>query len=290
MDWNDLKIILAIARTCSVRGAAKELNVSQSTISRRINAFEKAVGTTLFNKLPSGYEITPAGLEIQENAERIEKEIAYVNRCLFKQNPILSGTLRVAIPPLLSTAMFMPDFVNFCDKYPDIKLDLAVSESQVNLSKREADVAIRVMMHGNSPPPYLVCLKTIPLAVTGYMAKDQKDQINKWIGDVNIDLHSQWMTKEEMVKHESRSTMDHIMTKVVAVKEGMGMAILPCFIADKDEGLVRIPPEKTFSIAHICLLSHSDLKNTPKVRVFIDFMKTAFEQKRSLCIGDCLAD
>ncbi len=286
MDWDDLKIFLAVARVGSVRGAANDLNVNQSTVSRRIAAFEKSIDAALFEKHPTGYIITPAGKEILANVERIESEVSSIDRHLFQRQPELNGALKIALPVPLATNMLMPDISRFCQSHPGIRLDLAISSGNTNLSKREADVAIRIVKVGDTPPPYLVGRKLGTYATATYVAKSQMNKINPWIGLNDTELHPQWLKDSDFPETPIGHSADELISQIEATKAGMGMAILPCCLADTEHSLTRVPPGKTQVGREIWILTHIDLKNTPRVRIFLDFMREAFEQKKDLIEGN----
>ena len=286
MDWDDLKIFLAVARVGSVRGAANDLNVNQSTVSRRIAAFEKSIEAALFEKHPTGYIITSAGKEILANVERIESEVSSIDRHLFQRQPELNGALKVALPVPLATNMLMPDISRFCQSHPGIRLDLAISSGNTNLSKREADVAIRIVKIGDTPPPYLVGRKLGTYATATYVAKSQMNKINPWIGLNDTEVQPQWLKDSDFPKTPIGHSVDELISQIEATKAGMGMATLPCCLADTERTLTRVPPGKTQLGREIWILTHIDLKNTPRVRMFLDFMREAFEQKKDLIEGN----
>ncbi len=285
MDWDDLKIFLAIARAGSVRGAANELDINQSTVSRRIAAFEHFIGTALFEKLPTGFEITPAGKEILTNVGRIEKEVFSIDRHLFKRQPDLSGTLKVALPAPLATNLLMPDITLFCKNNPNIDLELAVSNRNTNLSKREADIALRVLKPDDLPPPYLVGIKLVSYASSVYCAKSQLNKDLTWIKSDDTDSHLSWLKQEGYTNIKFNYTVDHLTSLVEAVKAGLGKALLPCCFADIDDSLIRVPPGSIRTEKDIWLLIHPDFKDTPRVRVFLEFIKETFEKHRALLEG-----
>ncbi len=285
MDWDDLKIFLAVARMGSVRGAAVELDVNQSTVSRRIAAFEKSIGHQLFEKQPTGYLITSAGEEILANVERIEEEVSAISRQLFRRQPDLSGPLKVALPVPLAINFLMPEIARFTTKYPSIHLDLAVSSGNTNLSKREADIAIRIVKIGASPPPYLIGRKLVTYATATYVARERQGKNNLWVGINDTEQQPDWLTDSDFANTPIGHTVDELVSQVQAVKAGMGMAVLPCCLADTHSSLVRVNPGKTMQGREIWLLTHPDLKDTPRVRIFLDFIREFFEQNKALIEG-----
>ena len=235
MDWDDLKIFLEVARIGSVRGAASSLKVNQSTVSRRITRFEKEIGSQLFEKYPTGYVITAAGAEILASVERMESEVEAIDRSLFRRQPELEGALKVALPVPLATNMLMPDINQFCLQYPNIKLELAISSGTTNLSKREADVAVRIVKMGESPPEYLVGRKLVTYATAHYVSRSIAHSSHfsrhPWIG----------FLRDNSETREIKYVIDDVTSQIEAVKAGMGIAELPCCLVDTDSNLMRIP-------------------------------------------------
>lgn len=285
MDWDNLKIFLAVARRGSVRGAADELTINQSTVSRRITAFEKSIGTKLFEKLPSGYVITEAGESILGNVETIEEKVFSIDRSLFSQKDELSGSLKLALPVPLATDMLMPDISAFAREHPTIRLDISVSASPTNLAKRETDVAIRIIKIGETPPEYLVGRKLVTYAESAYVARSRVNKVNCWIGNSETDINPDWVSESVLPNIEVGHSIDNLVARLQAVKSGMGMAILPCGLADTEEELIRVPNAILQPGREIWLLTHVDLKNTPRVKLFKAFIHEVFKQRKDLFEG-----
>ncbi len=285
MDWDDLKIFLAVARKGSVRGAAKELNVNQSTVSRRMSAFESTINTKLFEKLPSGYKITESGAKILENARIIEQQVFAIDRNLFSQKDELTGALKIALPVPLATNMLMPAMSDFTQAYPSIKLDLAVSANPTNLSKRETDIAIRIIKVGETPPPYLVGRKLVTYVEAVYVARKMLNKNVNWLVDNEEEKMPHWLCQSDISKVDSCHSVDHLIAKFAAVKAGFGMAILPCCFGDADDDLVRVPSTNLSQGREIWLLNHIDMKDVVRVQVFKKFIRAYFDTQKDLLEG-----
>ncbi len=292
MDWDDLRFFLAVARKGSIRGASNTLAVNASTVSRRIDAYEKKLGVRLFERLPTGYTLTPAGEEMLGSAQRIEDEIATLDRNVTGRDAQLNGTLRVTMPELLATHLLMPDFFAFSQEYPGIELEFAVSSEEFNLSKREADVAIRIT---HNPPEYLVgrCVTKISSAIYAsydYLAQhdieNHPESLN-WIGWEENERHPKWVRDSEFPKSPIHHQTNNVMVQLEAAKSGMGLGMIPSFIADPVPCLQRLSP---YSLGHcggdIWILTHKDLRATARVRTFMDFMFKAFDKHLGLLTGN----
>ncbi len=288
-DWEDLRFFLAVAQKGSIRSAAKHLQLSHSTVSRRINSFEQKLDTRLFERLDSGYTLTIAGQNMLTVVQRMENEVSTLDRQLFGQESKLKGSLRITLVQHLADHLFITDLVAFTRAYPEIELDIVVSEPNFNLTKREADIAIRVT---DNPPEHLVGRKLARHQNGFYASKKYIENIKDissatWIGWSNDKYNKYILTEalssETVVNHQ----VNMMTTQYYAAKEGLGIAKLPCFIGDKDPDLSRVPPGLSNNTWDIWLLTHQDLRYTARVRLFMDFMFEAFKSHHDLVEGLC---
>lgn len=176
MNWDDLRIFLAVARSGSISGAARQLGVQHSTISRRIRQFEEKLGTRLLERKRSGYELTPAGENVKQAASKIECEVLGVDGALLGQDTNLVGPLRVTAINNMASSVLMPMFASFSEKHPQVELHIIVSNSDASLSQREADIAIRLT---NSPTDTLIGKRIVTVASTIYGSRSYLEQLRK---------------------------------------------------------------------------------------------------------------
>src|SRR5579872_4847427 len=172
MDWDDVRYFLAVAREGSVRAAADRLEVTHSTVLRRIAQLEERLGAQMFKKLPSGYRLTDAGEEILEFAEQMEASSNRLEMRVFGRDQSVRGRLRVTLAPTLATHLLMPDFADFARLHPEVEIEILASGELANLTNREADVAIRVVYDRNTLPLNLHGLKGPELFGGVYMSRD----------------------------------------------------------------------------------------------------------------------
>src|SRR5882724_8996697 len=144
VDWDDLRHFLAIARHGSLSAAARALKVTQSTMSRRLEAMEQRIGARLLSKTPASYMLTPVGEAILGNVERIENEALTVERTITGKDVRLEGTVGITAVESFAVLVLMPIFAVFRERYPGIAIELVVDTRALSLSKREADVALRM--------------------------------------------------------------------------------------------------------------------------------------------------
>ncbi|MEM7442980.1 MAG: LysR family transcriptional regulator [Pseudomonadota bacterium] len=291
MNWDDLKVFLALARGGSVRIAAQALGVSPSTVARRIDSFEQALGVRLFDRLPDGYVLSAIGEEMIERAERAESEVLGLEREVLGQDAKLAGRIRVTMPAPVASELLMPELVRFGRIYPDIELDLAISSDIFDLSRREADVAIRFV---EKPAEHLVGRRLPPFRDAVFASADYiaghdfggEHPSGRWIGWQDETHSPKWVRESDHPKCRTRWLVPEVMTQIAAARAGLGMAHLPCFLGDQDDQLRRVPPGNTRPARPGWVLTHPALRTTERVRVFVRFIVTAINDHADLVGGN----
>lgn len=293
--WDDFRLIKAIAEARSLPGAADKLGVNHSTVFRRLKQIEDDLSILLFEKHRAGYSVTAAGEEIVALAERLDDDIAGVMRKLAGQGISPSGELRVATNDTLLVDLLTPLFANFRRQCPDVRLDLLIGNQSLNLAKRDADVAIRAT---DNPPETLVGRRAARIAwalygkTAGGVEKD---------GAVNVDpaandwvLLGEQMGALKTVKWITAHTpperlvykINTVLGLAEAIEAGIGIGFLPCFIGDARLLLERLSTPKPEFGADLWLLTHPDLRHSPRVRVFLDFLAAEIVKLRPLIEGE----
>ncbi len=290
-DWDDLRVFLALARTGSVRGAARNLRVTHPTVSRRLGGLEERLGARLFERLPEGYALTEAGQEVLGLAVQMEEQVQEMGRRVLGRDTRLSGRLRVTLPGVFATRLLMPDFKAFQDAHPGVELEIETSYGMADLSRREADVAVRCT---NSPPENLVGRRLALYASAAYASLEylaDHDPVNapadcRWIGWAD-DPKPLWVKESAYPDVPVHGIMHDPEVQLAACKAGMGIAWLGCFTADREPDLRRLPPGEPGGHMDIWVLTHPDLKNTQRVRSFMEFLARVMGRRRDLMEGRC---
>jgi len=293
IDWDDVRYFLAVARGGSVRAAAERLGVNHSTVLRRIGQLEERLGAHMFEKLPSGYRLTAVGEEVLELANEMEASSHQLETRVFGRDQSVRGLLRVTLAPTLATHLLMPDFTEFARLYPDIEMEILSSGELANLTNREADVAIRVVYDRKTLPLNLHGLKGPELFGGVYMSRDRlaawragaPDPI-RWIV---ISMHGipDWVREDEVEVRTSgvpfRSTDSE--AQIVAVRQGLGITTLPCFVGDADPALVRVPGTGLHMHGTLWLLTQGETRKTKRVRLFTEFISRRLTAYAPLLAG-----
>ena len=287
MNWDDLRLFLAVARTGSISGAAKQLGVQHSTISRRIRQFEEKLGTRLLERKTGRYELTQAGENVKDASSRIEREVIGVDGTLLGQDTQQVGPLKVAALNNMASTVLMPMFASFNKKRPQVELHINVSNVDSSLAQREADVAIRLT---NTPTETLIGKRVVTVASTIYGSRTYLEQQReegaeaRWIGVECCGFHKSW-TKQLTNGLPYNFYSDDTQLTHSAIREGMGISILPCFMGDADPLLERYcDPNPALNLG-LWILLHPDLKRTARVLAFRDHMVQAINEKKELFEG-----
>ena len=294
LAWDDFRLVKTIAETRGLAGAAERLGVNHSTVFRRLGQLEQDLGVKLFERHRTGYALTPAGEEMAQLAERMEEDVASFTRKLAGQTVTPAGELRVTTNDTLLAHLLTPLFARFCQQCPDIRLDTVLANQALNLSKRDADVAIRAT---DNPPETLVGRRvaTIAWAIYGRAIDfpqptdlDPGSLYNRpWValGDNLAVLKAARFVRDRVPPERIVYKVNTVLGLTEAVEAGIGIGPLPCFIADARPSLVRLaPPNPDFSTG-LWLLTHPDLRQSARVRAFLDFMAAEIVKKRPLIEG-----
>ncbi len=287
MEWDDLKIILAISRAGTLSAAAKQLKLNHSTVFRRINLIEKNNSVRFFERLHYGYEATEAGNQAIQVAENMEAEMFNLNRKILGKDLTLQGKVRITAPVGVSIKILGTHLYNFYQENPDIQIDLIATCNTLSLSKMEAEIALRVT---NSPPENSIgrriCgFNTTLYANQNYLDKHSNYKLQEYDYLFSNDMMG-WLPKSIAKKQLNiKFTSDNVLSVLDMAEQGLGVAPLPCFLGDATESLVRLmdPPRELNK--GLWLLTHSDLRKTARVRHLINFMFDALKHQEALFFG-----
>lgn len=272
LDWDDIRHFLAVAQGGSVRAAAERLGVNHATVLRRIAQLEATLGAQLFEKLPSGYRLTDAGEEILDFATQMQASSQLLETRVFGRDQGLRGLLRVTLPPPLAAHLMMPDFADFARTHPEIELELISSGALANLTNREADLAIRVVYDRGSLPLNLHGLKGPELWGGTYVARDlEQGSELRWI-TVGGNTVPDWVRAAEAMGTRAPFRVLDFDAQLAALRQGVGMTILPCFVGDADPLLERVPGTALHPYGTLWLLTQGETRKTRRVRLLSEFI------------------
>ncbi len=291
IDWDDVRFFLAIARGGSVRAAAERLGVNHATLLRRVAQLERRLGTQLFDRLPSGYRVTGAGEDVLGLAEQMEASSHQLEARILGRDQGISGLLRVTMAPTIATHLLMPDLAEFARLNPEVEMSVLSQDEPVNLTNREADVAIRVVYDRNTLPPNLHGLRGPELFGGVYMSREllaawRTGEVERvrWIVKGNIGLPD-WALQGDVPAAEVPFRTTNADAQIVAVRQGLGMTMLPCFVGDTDPLLARVPGSELRMHGTLWLLTQGETRKTKRVRLFTEFVSARFATYVMLLAG-----
>lgn len=293
LAWSDFETVLAVANAGSLSGASRALGVSHATVFRRLGDIEQRLGVILFERSRTGYRPTLAGEELADTGRIMDEAALAAERKVAGRDLEPSGEIWTTTTDSLLMGLLAPLFTQFRDKYPGILLDVAVSNQLFNLTRREADVAIRP---SNRPPENLIGrpLTTIGQAVYAHRsfgltpgAPIDTLASQPWIGagprlqDSAVD---QWMENNGL-KQACVYRVDTLVSIFSAIRSRMGLAVLPCYLADEDPDIIQLTdpiPELEYGL---WFLMHPDLRGVVRIHALMDFLTEAVRAQQQRLAG-----
>lgn len=280
--WDDLRFVLAIARSGNLAAAAQSLGVNHSTMFRRLNAVEDALGSKLFERLATGYRATDSGLRLIEAAERMESEALALDRELTGRDTRLSGQLRVTCSETMGFKILTGEIARFGKRHPGIIVDLSVDNKTIDLSRREADVALRAMRpsEGDLFGRKLADIRWGFFASADYVkthgAPKRPDDLAKHVVVGWSDSAPQTKAAAWLMKHVPPSAIGFrsstVLSQYIAAKDGLGVALLPIYLPAGDESLTHAFGPLKDLVTEMWIVTHRSLKDTARVRAFMEIV------------------
>lgn len=284
--WDNYRLILALHRTGTLRGAADVLEVNHSTVSRRLSTLKQHVGGTVFERTAKGYNATPLGQELINAAQRMEQiaiESLRNSRALQSE---LTGVIKISVPPPIAQFLLMDEFKLFSQTYPDITLHINSSFHLADLDKSEADVIIR---GSNHPPEHLVGHRIGVVNLNYYAQQDYFEKTDpahyQWIGKSAEEKNPQWIQDSPFPDAPLGIRADDIIMRYELAKAGYGLTRTACYMAEFKNSLIRIGNSEPVPYADLWLLTHPNLKSMPRIKVLMAFLLDVLSKKRSELAG-----
>ena len=273
LDWNDLRTVLAVARAGSLAGAARALELRHSTVFRRIEQAERRLGSRLFERSRSGWSPNPQGEAVARAAADMESAALGAERAISGADARLEGTIRIATSELLAGHLLLPLLRPFLAEHPGIEIECDVSNRNVDLTRREADLALRATPQ---PPDMLVGRRIGSMRYAVYAAKQLIGKRQSapvlgelpWVGFDERIAHfqiAQWF-RHALPDVRPRLRLDSMSALMKAAAAGIGAVLLPTFAAAQEPALVRVTEEIDGPEMGLWLLSHPDVRGNARVR------------------------
>jgi DNA-binding transcriptional LysR family regulator len=291
-DWDDLRFALAVAAGGSLAAGGRLLGVNHTTVLRRIAALEKRLGARLFERLPSGYTLTPLGEELVEAARGIDESVNRLELKLAGADAGVSGVVRVTTTDTLAVSLLPEIFAELKAAHPGLELEVATSNLFLNLTRREADVAIRP---ADDPPPALFGRR---IASVGFAVYGRRDRFAKPLPLAELARHpfvapddslsataaARWIASA-LPDAAIAARADSFVTLAAIAEAGLGLAALPCYLGDRSEKLARLSQPIEAMRTGLWLLTHEQLRRTARIRAVLEFVGAALAKRRKAIEG-----
>jgi DNA-binding transcriptional LysR family regulator len=286
-DWEDIRHFLAVAQSGTLSGAARTLKVDHATVSRRLAALEAALDVRLADRLPRSCRLTAIGKQVFERAVAMEAEAHGIARLAKAAQAPLVGRVTLSAPPVLVAHLLAEQLARFRAEYPDIRLSLSAQGQQVSLRRREADLAVRLVR----PDEAGSVTRKIGRMAFGLYAHRSYAHLaapERWqfiaFDQSFADMPQQAWLLGIAGDRPVACELNHISEHLIAVRAGVGVAGLPCFLGERDADLVRIDKDVPAFARDIWLVVHRDLRKNAAVRAVMDFVAAVVSEQRELSI------
>jgi DNA-binding transcriptional LysR family regulator len=281
-DWDDLQSFLAVARSGRLTLAARRMGVDHTTLGRRLQSLERALGANLFERHATGYSLTAQGESLLASAEAMEGLAMTIMEDLAGSAGSLSGAVRIGTPDGFGSFFLAPRIGQLAARHPDLEVQLVAMPRLFSLSKREADIAISLAqpdagrLHGRKLTDYELGL----YAARSYVAANPPISSvadlpgHRFISYIDDLLYTPELDYLPQISRDIRPQLKSasLVAQFRAVEAGAGIAVLPCFLVDGHADLVRLLPAEVSLIRSFWLLIHSDLRHLSRIRVTAEFI------------------
>ena len=290
LNWNDLRYVLAVARARSLASAARRLGVNETTVGRRIAEAERRLGTRIFERSRGGLRTSGAGIAVIAGAERVEREVQAVEAAVSGADQRAAGLVRVTSVPILINRVLVPALPALLGPYPDLRIELIAEPQNLSLTRREADVALRLArpqqelrtvarrvgqldyaVYGPTADP----AEPAPASLPWITYEDAMSDLPQWgwIAAQSASVTAGGTTVRTTGREETPPlAVNDAETILQAVKTGLGKSLLPVAVAGREPGLARLGDGPPALSREIWLLVHPELRDLIRIRVVMDWL------------------
>ncbi|MBK7156364.1 MAG: LysR family transcriptional regulator [Sandaracinaceae bacterium] len=274
VDWNDVRYFLALARTGSVRAAGAALSVSHSTVLRRVEALEERLHARLFDRSRDGYVLSDAGRQMLAGAERIEAEMAALERGVVGQDERLQGPVSITCSDAYMSRILVTALAGLTREHPGIELALTIDGRPFDLARREADIAVRALAVDGVPPEFLLGQKVVPIMLSSYVGVAHAARLDpelpgsatRWASYDDRKLQESMIAGSSHPSVPAWGSFASVELMVQAAEHGLGLAMLPTYVGDRVPALRRLARPDLRHVGDFWVLSHPDLRDNARIR------------------------
>jgi DNA-binding transcriptional LysR family regulator len=288
LEWDDLRSFLAIARHGSLSAAARALKVTQTTMGRRLEGLHAKTGARLLQRTPAGFVLTPAGERVMANVERMEAEALSIERAITGEDARIAGQVRITTVESFGARILTPLLKPLLDRQPELEIELITDTRSLSLSRREADVALRLAEFEQHEA---VVRRVGDMAFGLYASPGYLEARGRPDLDAGSPGHACVSLQEDLALLPEAKQLAEVMregrvrlransreAQLQAALAGFGLAILPCYLV-LDQKLVELPLPKGRLMRGIWLGVHRDTRHTPRIRLVLDQLSQGLREQ-----------
>ncbi len=292
--WDDVRFFLAVSRESSFSGAARGLGVDHVTVARRITLLEEQLGAKLLSRTPDGFVTTSAGHAILSQCEAMEVAALNLERLVAGQDTRAAGSVRVTATDSLTYRLIVPCVATIHKSHPGLQIDLLTGIRVMDIARREADLAVRVMFNRPSDSS-LVCRKLGDVGFTlyasrAYLAEHGTPKRSHGLGGYDlitfmgapVSLRSRFFMGESLQGARVSVRSNDQVAQLTATANGLGISELACYFGDSHPEVTRVWPDEAPTLRPVSLITHEDLRRATRIRVVSSAIAEAFQREASI--------
>lgn len=296
MNWDHLRYFLQVARSGRLLHAAEKLGVEHTTVARRISQLEQQLGQTLFIRARQGYQLTESGRQLLIQAERMEDASVWIEQQIGNTDNGMTGLVRVAATEGYATSFLAQHLSQLSTQHPDLSIDLLAMPRLLNLSRREADILITIE---RPPQGALVITKLTDYALHLYAHPDYLKKhpniekitdlkLHTFVSYIDDQLISPTLNYLQEICQPERISLrsTSLLIQQQAALAGLGIAILPAFMAAQKTELQVILPKQVRIMRTFWMLMPTEQQDIARMRMTWNFIKHVTQQHQTLMLGD----
>lgn len=294
MNWDDIKVFLEVARTEKLSEAAKRLDIDASTVSRRLHKLEESLTTQLFERTLDGHQLTPDGKSLLAHARQMETNVLNAHSLIKDNNADNSGLVRIGLTEAFGNFFIAPHITDLQKQHPHLHIDLINFTRDVKITRNEADIAIALEKPKSSS---VIVTKLCDYQLQIYADKDYLASVNQAITINALGEHPWVSYVDELMFTEQLSYVkevadsispvfrsNSVVSQYSAIKSGIGIGILPCFLAVQDPNLIKVCADEVIITREFYLITHPESKRLPRVSLVWEYLKKLANDKSKLLV------
>jgi DNA-binding transcriptional LysR family regulator len=286
LDWEDLRVLVELARRGSLSATARMLGVTHVTVSRRIANLEADLGQPLFSRESGRYVLTGAGKRVLELASPMADQADAIIRAASGFHETVAGLVRITATETVGAYLLMPSLKAIRTRYPDVDLDLRFSQQNLSLARSDAEIAVRLA--GPAPDSGLLGVKVMDLYYHLYGARSyvdhRKPELFEYIG--YAPEFANWPETQilDNLAKGGRTAVriNHLGNRIEAARLGLGLALLPSIMAEPWPELVRISSGPHVFTREVWVLVHQDLKDAPRIKACVELLVETMRNRETV--------